>query len=162
MLEASGTDGQVKVDSENVYITRKGLFARFVSLDEGGDEVIPMARIIAVGYTQPKMGIKGHIQFGVLDKDGKATVTSSNAGFAVSLATGNLKHSVIFAKNVQSDFEKIRDFVEAQIKLNPNKALSTAPVSSISVADELKKLSELRDSGIISDLEFDQQKKKLL
>lgn len=162
MLEASGTDGQVKVDEKNVSITRKGLLARALSTESGGDEVIPMSKVIAVGFIPCKMGIKGTIQFGVLDKDGKATVTSSNAGWVASLASGTLKHSIMFSKNAQSDFEKVRDFVEEQIKLNEGKEATSSGGSTISVADELKKLSELRDSGIISDEEFSHQKKKLL
>jgi hypothetical protein len=38
-------------------------------------------------------------------------------------------------------------------------AVSAAPVST---ADELKKLAELRDAGVLSDEEFDAQKAKLL
>ncbi len=48
------------------------------------------------------------------------------------------------------------------IKLNEGKEATSSGGSTISVADELKKLSELRDSGIISDEEFAQLKKKLL
>ena len=38
----------------------------------------------------------------------------------------------------------------------------TQNVSASSVADELSKLAELRDKGIITDAEFDSQKVKLL
>ncbi|MCP8323243.1 MAG: SHOCT domain-containing protein, partial [Candidatus Methylarchaceae archaeon HK02M2] len=37
-----------------------------------------------------------------------------------------------------------------------------APVQAVSIADEIKKLAELRDAGIITDVEFEEKKKILL
>ena len=68
MLEANGTDGQVKVDDDKIQITRKGLLGRLSSLDGGGDEVIPMQKVIGVGFIPCKLGVRGSIQFGVLEK----------------------------------------------------------------------------------------------
>ena len=162
MLEASGTDGQVQVNEINVSITRKGLFGRLMSIDGDGDEIIPILNIVSVGFIPCKLGVKGSIQFGVLDKDGKATVTSSNAGWIASVTSGTLKHAVMFPKNAQSDFEKIRDFVEERIKMNISKENNSSGLSTLSVADELLKLSQLRDSGVLTDAEFQSMKAKLI
>jgi TM2 domain-containing membrane protein YozV len=59
---------------------------------------------------------------------------------------------------------------QAQPHTQPNQAPQNIVVSvsnpnqgaSVSIADELRKLNELRLSGIISDEEFDAQKQKLL
>ena len=162
MLEANGTDGQLKVDNDKISITRKGFLGRLTSLDGGGDEVLPMDRVLSVGFIPVKMGIKGSIQFGVLDKDGKATVTSSNAGWTASLISGELKHAIMFSKKDQESFEKIRDFVNERIEQIRSSSPSATVSSKGSLADEIKKLSDLRDSGILTEEEFTQQKKKLL
>jgi hypothetical protein len=162
MLEANGTDGQLKVDNDKISITRKGFLGRLTSLDGGGDEVLPMDRVLSVGFIPVKLGIKGSIQFGVLDKDGKATVTSSNAGWAASLISGELKHAIMFSKKDQESFEKIRDFVNERIEQIRINSPSAAAPSKGSLADEIKKLSDLRDAGILTEEEFNQQKKKLL
>lgn len=44
----------------------------------------------------------------------------------------------------------------------PDQIPAVAPAAALSVADELRKLAELRDSGILSDDEFAAQKAKLL
>jgi hypothetical protein len=121
-----------------------------------------MDRVLSVGFIPVKLGIKGSIQFGVLDKDGKATVTSSNAGWVTSLISGELKHAIMFSKKDQESFEKIRDFVNERIEQIKINSPSVAASSKGSLADEIKKLSDLRDAGILTEEEFTQQKKKLL
>ena len=50
-----------------------------------------------------------------------------------------------------------------QATLNPStEAPATKVVQQGSMADELKKLSELKDSGILTEAEFEEQKAKLL
>ncbi len=50
----------------------------------------------------------------------------------------------------------------ADIEDKENAANNVVQISQSSIADEIKKLSELRDAGILSDVEFQQQKEKLL
>ena len=50
----------------------------------------------------------------------------------------------------------------ADIEDKENEKNNISQISSNSIADELKKLAELRDSGVLSDAEFQQQKEKLL
>lgn len=58
-------------------------------------------------------------------------------------------------------FLAIKDFIETKIADRIDGSYQNAP-SPNSVADELKKLSELHQSGILTDDEFNQQKKRLL
>jgi len=70
---------------------------------------------------------------------------------------------------------KIKDICSKQISANTQRGTNEAMTDAISkamgqangsnggsVADELKKLKELFDSGVLSQEEFDEQKKKLL
>ncbi len=43
-----------------------------------------------------------------------------------------------------------------------NAVNNVVQISQSSITDEIKKLAELRDIGILSDVEFQQQKEKLL
>lgn len=55
----------------------------------------------------------------------------------------------------------VDDAIEA-CEVKPCKAADTAPAQVNSVADEIKKLKQLLDSGAITQKEYDAQKKKLL
>ncbi len=50
----------------------------------------------------------------------------------------------------------------ADMEDKENSANNVVQISQSSIADEIKKLAELRDAGILSDAEFQQQKEKLL
>ena len=65
-------------------------------------------------------------------------------------------------KNVYKD--TCQDFAaHLRNKLNRPSEQPTAPSTvSVSVADELGKLAALRDSGVLTQEEFDQQKQRLL
>lgn len=71
-------------------------------------------------------------------------------------------------RQVFKDIRKPEDVQKAiyhQGELNQKRMMTvqaTSPAPEASVADELKKLDELRDSGVISPEEFEAQKKKLL
>jgi hypothetical protein len=62
--------------------------------------------------------------------------------------------------------EDVQKTIYHQGELNQQRMMSGRPPGApgpvASVADEIKKLDELRDSGAISPEEFDAQKKKLL
>lgn len=59
--------------------------------------------------------------------------------------------------------ESARRFAEgARDKLSRPKAATAANVVQPSVLEQLEKLGKLKDSGILSEAEFDEQKKKLL
>lgn len=94
--------------------------------------------------------------------------------------TGNPLHEVSFL-NLETGIKKIdaryqeamqlarhwHSLIEVLIKRadmedKENVANNVVQVSQNSIADEIKKLAELREAGILSDIEFQQQKEKLL
>ena len=70
---------------------------------------------------------------------------------------------------MEGDFAAVRNAIEAAISDResspapaPAPAAAAAAAASSSLADELKKFAELRDSGVLSEAEFEEQKAKLL
>jgi Short C-terminal domain len=55
----------------------------------------------------------------------------------------------------KEDAEKAKSLIESMIK-------KTTTTSSASIADELRKLADLKEQGILTDSEFQTQKRKLL
>lgn len=95
---------------------------------------------------------------------------------AAFLGTGGMSGLVVHANSKK---ERAAKAAEKQLRLqrqqarleaqaakraaaNPPPAAPTPAVTTPLIADELRKLAELRDIGIISPAEFDTQKQKLL
>lgn len=72
------------------------------------------------------------------------------------------ENTVMFNNVGEPDFEKIRDFVEKRIVELKQRPAAVAVVQEIDVADQLLKLSQLRDQGILTHEEFEAQKAKVL
>ena len=79
---------------------------------------------------------------------------------AISTASGRISFSAI--KNRNEIHDVVSKLLVDRQKQTTTPAPSTAPASSVSNADELKKYKELLDSGIITQEEFDAKKKQLL
>ena len=58
--------------------------------------------------------------------------------------------------------EALRDELSGLIEARDEDTRESGPTGAPSLADELKKLAELRDSGVLTEAEFDAQKAKLL
>jgi len=65
----------------------------------------------------------------------------------------------------KAEVKQIKEGIEKgklEIKNNQREAAPTPSQSTSSLADELKKLKELMEAGVITPEEFDQQKRKML
>lgn len=92
-----------------------------------------------VGITFTRKAAEKAIPFGV------GVVIGASANKALTLYVGG----------------KARDFF-ADMDSDKEDETNVSEIPIVSVADELKKLAELRDAGVLSDAEFQQQKEKLL
>lgn len=146
MLEAKGVGGSIEYDGTYVILKHKGLLS-VMTVGVVPGKKIPIRNILSVQFKAAGL-LNGYIQF-------STAAGESRGGMQAAVADEN---SMVFAKKNQKDFELIKESVEQAISTNSG----NGQVQNISVADELKKLSELRDAGIISEDEFSQQKKKLL
>jgi hypothetical protein len=167
-LEAKGPNGDLSVDNDWVTITRSN---RRSKLTHGfdGEKRIAMSSITAVQFKavgkygnvigrlnkSPDSAVgpaTGYIQFVVLGSQ------ESKGGLWASQYDEN---TVMFNNVGQPDFEKIRDFVEKRV-VELRHSPATTVIQEVDIADQLLKLSQLRDQGILTQEEFDSQKLKLL
>lgn len=148
-ITATGVNGQVTFDGKFVTIARNGALARMTV--GKGEKRIPVSSITAVQWKPPSRLVRGFIQFSVPGgNEGK-----SRAGRQTRDAAGD-ENSVLVDSRHAAEFETLRSAVEGAI------GAPAAATSSGGVADELKKLSELRDGGILPEEEFAAQKARLL
>ncbi|MEW2082180.1 DUF4429 domain-containing protein [Streptomyces sp. NPDC005283] len=153
MIEVSGQGGQVQFDGQHLTITRKGFLAR--ATQGKGEKRLHISQISAVQWKPAGPMMNGFIQFTIPGgNEARARFGSQTTSAAKD------ENSVIFTKQQQPDFEKLRaaldDAIAAQ---HAPKQAAGAPAS---VADELTKLAALREQGLLSPQEFEQQKARLL
>jgi hypothetical protein len=151
VLEAKGHNGQVIFDGTTITITRKGALGR---LGAGkGSIALPVGQVTSVRFKDAGPVMNGYIQFSVAGR----TERRSNFGSQTNDAAHD-PNSVIFTRKQREQFAGLRDAVQAAIAGGAN-GRQDAPSDAI---DQIRRLGELRDSGIISDSEFETKKATLL
>lgn len=153
MLEVKGHNGQVQFDGQTVTITRKGILAR--ATVGKGEKRFHISQISSVQWKPAGPFVNGFIAFSAAGGNERRSKFGSQTSSAV-----NDENSVLFVRGKQQKaFEELRAAVEAAIAAHHGPA---AQSPAASVADELAKLATLREQGVISDDEFQQQKQRLL
>ena len=146
LLEAKGVNGQLALLEGRVRLSKKGVLG-FLTQGLKGDKEIAISSISSIQWKKASGLTNGYIQF--------AFQGGAEAKGGLLQATKD-ENTVMFRKAQQPKFEAIRDEVQRRIASGPG------PTNASSTADELKKLAELRDQGILTSGEFETQKKKLL
>jgi Domain of unknown function (DUF4429)/Short C-terminal domain len=150
-LDGKGVTGRVHVDDAWVTITRKGVLAKANYGFTCGEKRIPIASITSVQFK--KLGLSnGYIQFSL------AGSIESRRGLRDATKDEN---SVLFRSTQRRQFEQIRDFIEAKIAERSTPSPASPLPTATGVADELTKLADLRDRGVLSNEEFQTQKARL-
>ena len=103
--------------------------------------------ITSVGWKEPGV-TDGHIQFGYVGTHTPANLVSKS------------NNAIQFKSAHMADFEKLRRTVEE--KRSELVRSQSVAVSGPSPMDELKKLAELKELGVVTDEEFELKKKQLL
>jgi hypothetical protein len=154
VLEAKGVTGRLSVEGDFVVIRRKGALAKMNYGWTRGEKRIPIRAINAVQMKRPGVS-NGYIQFTL---GGGAESTKG------LMAATKDENSVIFRKRSLREFEAIRHYVEEQIgRASPPGAAPPPPVTPrADIPEQLRKLAELRDAGVITHEEFDAKKTDLL
>lgn len=151
--EVEGYNGSVIFDGKVIRILRKGKLARMTV--GKGEKSIPINSITAVQWKEPGALVNGFIQFSVAG----GLESRSKVG-RQTIAAAQDENSIVLRKGKSSDMAELRDAVMNEI----NRRATAIPsvVQQGSIADEISKLSSLRDSGVITEAEFEAQKSKLL
>ena len=120
-----------------------------------GTKEILIREMTSIEYKDAGGMLNGHILF--LYRGGRDVKTSV---FGDNSIVSN-ENAVIFDRNNQAAFDTLRGMLNDKID-QYNKPQQVVMQTGPSYLDELKKLAELRDAGVITPDEFDQEKAKLL
>ena len=151
--EVKGYNGSVNFDGKVLQILRKGKLARMTV--GKGEKSIPINSITAVQWKEPGALVNGYIQFTVA-----GGVESRSKVGRQTIAAAQDENSIVLRKGKSSEMADLRIAVMNEINVRATPTPAIAQQSSI--ADEILKLSSLRDTGVITDAEFEVQKSKLL
>ncbi|MBK3563211.1 MULTISPECIES: DUF4429 domain-containing protein [unclassified Streptomyces] len=154
MSEVKGQSGQIQFDGQYITITRKGFLAR--TTVGKGEKRLHISQVSAVQWKPAGPFMNGFIQFTVPGGNERRSAFGSQ-----TTSAAQDENSVVFTKKQQPEFEKLRAALDAAIAAQhaPQAPAAAAPSS---LADELGKLAALRQQGILSEAEFEQQKARLL
>lgn len=146
MLEAKGQGGTLEFDGTFVIIRHKGIYGA-LTVGLVPEKKIPVGNILSVQFKAAGL-LNGYIQF--------STAAGESIGGLQDASTD--ENSLIFVKKHQSDFMAIKEAVENAMANSAHRA----GAGSLSTADEIKKLSDLRDAGVLTEAEFSSMKAKFL
>jgi hypothetical protein len=146
---ARGRNGQLTVTPTKIVISRKGAMG-FISQGHKGEKEIDLSQISAIQFKKPGLATVGYIQFSFLGG------SETKGGIKDAVRDEN---TIMFkGGEVEADFVKAKeliDFYRARLRAGES-------VAGPSGLDDLERLAELRDRGVISEEEFAAKKKQIL
>ena len=144
-----GIGSRLFVYDNKVVLERHGLIGSSLTRFSGA-KTIPIKSIQSVELKEGSSVLNGYLRFGY------AGSVERRGG--VYNATDD-ENAVVFKKSSNSTAHQIKEFIEGIIYNSDN---GTTIVNQLSSADEILKLKNLLDDGVISQEEFEQKKKDLL
>lgn len=145
-LFAIGVNGQIELYNNKVCILRKGILG-FLTQGLKGNKDIMISSITSIQFKSANSFVNGYIQFAFMGgKEAKGGIFQGTQD----------ENTVMFNKKQQAVFEQIKEIVESKIHTGEKAS------NQVSDADEILKLADLRDKGILTEEEFQDKKKKIL
>ena len=158
IAEFKGQNGIINVYDECIAISRKS-FGGFISQGGfSGERKYLYKDITSIEYKKPTIVANGYFKVltaGSAETNAKVGILSSSMD---SMKDQNTVILRAFNKKVGEETDKIYELVMENI----SDAKKGSIVQSSSKMDELKKLGELKASGVLTDEEFQKEKEKLL
>lgn len=154
ICSARGRNGQVHLLEDRVLITRQG-FVSAITYGFRGDKEILISEITSIGWKEPGL-TTGYIHFEYVG--GQAPVRT---GVFTDNSIVSNENAVLFTQDHQRDFEEFRKLLEEK-RAELRKPLQVVATAAASPMEELKKLAELKELGIVTEEEFEAKKKQLL
>ncbi len=151
ILQLNGYNGQLYVYEDKLIIERKG-FLGMISNGLSGRKTIPMSTIQNIQFKEAGSLFNGYIQFGILGGIEKQNGLSGAV---------NDENSIIFLESGNAKALEIKDYIEKAI-LSRGNAVNPSTANNLFVADEIMKLKQLLDMEVLTQDEFNMQKKRLL
>jgi hypothetical protein len=147
-----GVQDHLEVFDDKLTISPKGVLG-FMNKGLKGTKTIPFASISAIQFKEAGAMFSGYLQF---------TIPGGNESKGGLFAAVKDENSFMFATKVNNrQATEIKQYIEAKTKeLRSPKTMQLQ--SPISLSDELQKLADLRDQGILTDQEFQSAKNRLI
>jgi hypothetical protein len=146
VLVLQGVNGQAEVYPHKVRIRRKGVRAKLTQGLFAGEKDIYFHQLGSILVKQAGHLTNGYISFAPLG------AIESRKGL---IGTTHDENAVLFNRGQNALVEEIRRYVEARMG-----APTTAAAPD--VTDQLRKLGDLRDGGVLTNAEFEAKKHELL
>jgi len=147
-----GIAGVLEVFEDKLTITSTGVM-KFLSKGLKGTKTIPFFSITAIQFKRAGL-TSGYLQF---------TIPGGNENRGGLFEAAGDENTFMFSDRDENNrfAELINEYVERKVReLRYSRA--SGQTDSSSLADELKKLAELRSEGVLSEAEFEAAKKRLL
>jgi hypothetical protein len=147
-----GVAGMLGVLDEKITITPQGVLG-FMTKGLKGTKTIPIRSITAIEFREAGAVVSGYLQF---------TIPGGNESRGGVHAAATDENTFMFAGKWNNSLAiEIKEFIEGKMReFHVPRSTQSNPVASLS--DELQKLASLRDSGILSDQEFQSAKRRLI
>lgn len=147
-----GVQDLLEVFEDKVTITPKGILG-FMNKGLKGTKSIPFTSITAIQFKEAGAVFSGFLQF---------TIPGGNESRGGVFSAASDENSFMFANKSNNELAiKIKEYIEGNVRELQTPS-HIASQSTTSLADELKKLASLRDSGILSEQEFQTAKIRLI
>ena len=145
-----GVQDLLEIFEDRVTITPKGVMG-FLNKGIKGTKEIPFRSIVAVQFKEAGAVFSGYIQF---------TISGGNESRGGLFAAVKDENTFMFARAKNNATAKeIKNYIDSSMRK------AQAPQSSIpavNLSEELQKLAQLKEQGVLSAEEFQAAKKKLL
>lgn len=154
LMSVQGKSGSVDLYRTKITLRHKGYMAW--NTGTKGNKDIYLSRISSVQLRTPGWFTVGFIRFAF------AGGQEYKGGLQSAIHDAN---AVTFVRKQHAQFSELKDYVEELIgrsSASPPIALAPAASAPIAHLDELERLAQLRDRGIISADDFDAKKRQIL
>ncbi len=159
IAEFKGQNGKIIVHDEYLVLSRK-TFSGYISQGgASGDRKYFYKNIDSIEYKKPTIIANGYYKIilpGTIETNAKVGILGSSKD---SMKDQNTIVLRAFSKKIGNETDRIHDILMQKITEAKNNNNSSNDSDKF---DRLKKLGELKESGILSDEEFQIEKEKLL
>ena len=151
LLEAEGNGGYIWVFHDKVRLKHHGMRGLLTKGAQKGDKEIWIDQIAGIQWREPGNLWLGHLQFELI-----------GGGSATRVATED-ENAVMFDARHRDQFSSVKLLVERRMReIRSERVQSAAAPAVADIPDQISKLAELRDAGVLTSEEFDAKKVQLL
>lgn len=159
-MEVKGRNGIVSAYEDRVEISRKSAVG-FLTQGIKGDRIIHYRDMTSIETKRPSFIANGYMQFIInpeLSIKQKVSIISGTT--PESMKDPNAVIFTAMKKKTLSEFDELKDYVLSRLNFYHDDSNNYVPDSNN--FDDLTKLKQLLDDGIITQDDFDAKKKQIL